>query len=97
MDPKLLDLLAAVARRIGTGEPFHIVSGYRSPATNTDLRRQGRGVAQRSYHLLGQAVDVKLPGVATRDLRAVALGERGGGVGHYPGSGFVPMYIGTTP
>lgn len=94
IDPQLLDLLAAVARRLGTDNPFQIVSGYRSPETNALLRRQGHGVARHSYHLLGRAVDVKVPGITTRELHTAALGERGGGVGYYPRSGFVHLDTG---
>lgn len=94
IDPALLDLLSSLARRLGTDEPFHVISGYRSPATNAALRRRSQGVAKNSYHLQGKAVDVRLPGVTTAALRAAALRERVGGVGHYPGPGFVHVDTG---
>ena len=94
IDTNLLDFISSLARRVDSQESFHVISGYRSPATNEKLRRQSSGVARRSYHLEGKAVDLKLPGVTTANLRAAALGERSGGVGHYPRSGFVHVDTG---
>jgi len=94
IDTNLLDFMSSLARRVDSQESFHIISGYRSPATNEKLRRQNSGVARHSYHLEGKAVDLKLPGVTTANLRAAALGERSGGVGHYPRSGFVHVDTG---
>lgn len=94
IDPDLLDQLHRVAARLDAGGPFHVISGYRSPETNAALRRRGRGVAKRSYHLDGRAVDVRLPGVAHADLLRVARGLRAGGVGDYPRSEFVHLDTG---
>lgn len=94
IDARLLDLLAELARRLDCREPFHVISGYRSPATNAALRRQSRGVAHRSYHLQGKAIDVRLPGVDTALLWRAALREQGGGVGHYPRSDFIHLDTG---
>ncbi len=94
IDARLLDLLADIARRIDTREPFHVISGYRSPASNAALLQQGRRVAPRSFHLQGKAIDVRLPGVATARLWRAALGEQRGGVGHYPKSDFVHLDTG---
>jgi uncharacterized protein YcbK (DUF882 family) len=95
MDPTLLDLLASVNRQLGCSTPFHIISGYRSPQTNARLRKQTTGVAKFSYHMLGRAIDIRLPGCDTRQLREVCLDLKGGGVGYYPRSDFVHVDTGT--
>lgn len=94
MDPALLDLLVSVTRHLGCGTPFHIISGYRSPQTNALLRKRTTGVAKNSYHLLGRAIDIRLPGCDTRQLRKVCLDLKGGGVGYYPRSDFVHLDTG---
>jgi uncharacterized protein YcbK (DUF882 family) len=68
----------------GTRAPFQVISGYRSPATNAMLRREGHGVASSSLHLQGQAIDIRLADVALADLRDAALSLHAGGVGYYP-------------
>jgi uncharacterized protein YcbK (DUF882 family) len=95
IDVRLLDLLNTLARTIPTDEPFHVISGYRSPATNTYLRTHGGGgVASKSLHLVGKAIDIRVPGVKLRDLYRKALDLQGGGVGIYPGSDFVHIDVG---
>ncbi len=94
IDPRLLDLLTDIARDLDTTEPFHVISGYRSPRTNTALRSTGHGVAKRSYHLQGKAIDIRVPGVETAALRRVALRQGVGGVGHYPGPAFIHVDTG---
>lgn len=94
IDVRLLDLLHALSRKAGAGRPYHVISGYRSPRTNALLRAKGSGVAERSLHLLGQAVDIRVPGVKLQDLYQAAVSLRGGGVGMYPESNFVHVDIG---
>lgn len=94
IDPRLLDMLHAVRQRTSGQGTFEVISGYRSPATNDMLRHQGQGVAQRSLHLTGQAIDVRLSGVQTRALRGAAIAMRQGGVGYYPESDFVHLDTG---
>ena len=95
IDVGLLDLLVRLDRALPTNEPFHIISGYRSPSTNDYLRRTGGGgVAAHSLHLVGKAIDIRVPGVALRELYRTAVGLRGGGVGIYPGSDFVHVDVG---
>ena len=43
IDPKLLDVLHAVKSRVGRDEPFHVISGYRTPKSNELLRRSSKG------------------------------------------------------
>jgi uncharacterized protein YcbK (DUF882 family) len=69
--------------------PIEFLSGYRSPRTNEMLRRTTRNVARNSYHLRGAAVDMRIPGADTRNIRDAALKMRSGGVGYYSSSNFV--------
>lgn len=94
IDPKLYDQLFELGRSMEHAGPFEIISGYRSPASNNELRNQSRGVAKRSFHLTGQAVDIRLPGVQLTQLRRAAIAQRAGGVGFYPSSGFVHVDTG---
>lgn len=88
MDPRLIDTLYRLQRGIG-GRELSIISAYRSPSTNAMLRRRSRGVAKNSYHVRGQATDLRAEGVSTRRLRNVAKALRRGGVGYYPRSRFI--------
>jgi len=94
MDPKLLDLLYQLQAKVEHQGEFHVISGYRSPATNNMLNKQSSGVAKRSYHMLGQAIDVRLPGFDTSQLRKAAISLKGGGVGYYSTSNFVHLDVG---
>lgn len=94
MDPQLLDLLHRLAQATGTQRPFQIISGYRSPATNDMLRGRSRGVATKSLHMTGQAIDIRLGDVPLPALRDAALAQRLGGVGYYAGSNFVHVDTG---
>ena len=94
IDLELIDMLADIQHGSGKKGPFEVLSGYRSPKTNAMLRKQTRGVARRSYHMTGQAIDIRLPGVSTRKLRNIALSLKRGGVGYYPKSKFVHIDTG---
>ena len=94
MDRKLFDLLYVIQSNLGCHQPFHIISGYRSPETNAFLRQHSSGVAKHSLHLIGKAVDIRLPHVDLTNLRAAALQAGRGGVGFYPGSQFVHVDTG---
>jgi uncharacterized protein YcbK (DUF882 family) len=95
MDPALFHLLHHVRRTLGTSEPFEVISGYRSPATNATLRgTRAGGVAKHSLHMDGKAIDVRLPGVPLADLRDAARSRRAGGVGFYPREQFVHIDTG---
>lgn len=86
IDPQLFDLLHRVRALVGGMQPFEVISGYRSPATNATLRAtRGGGVARHSLHVEGRAIDVRLPGVALADLRDAAASLKAGGVGYYAG------------
>jgi len=96
MDPRLFDVVWQVYRDTGATGHIHVVSAYRSPATNSMLRKRGRGVANKSQHMLGKAMDFFIPGVKLKELRYAGLRLQGGGVGYYPSSGspFVHLDVG---
>ena len=95
MDPQLFDLLYRVRQELGAKQPFQVISGYRSAATNDTLRTtRGGGVARHSLHMDGKAIDVRLPGVPLPDLRDAALALGMGGVGFYPREQFVHVDTG---
>ena len=92
--PRLLDILYGLAKRIDPSKPYHIISGYRSPATNAVLRKNSTGVARRSFHTLGMAIDIRIPGFGIKKLHAEALQFGAGGVGYYPESDFIHLDCG---
>ena len=95
MDPPLFDVLHGLRQVLGHSGPFEIISGYRCPATNDKLRAKGGGgVAKKSLHMEGRAVDIRLPGVPLAELRDAAISLRAGGVGYYPDSRFVHVDTG---
>jgi uncharacterized protein YcbK (DUF882 family) len=97
IDPKLLDLLHELGGTLETDQPFHIISGYRSPKTNSLLRERGgssTGVATHSLHMVGQAIDIRVPGVKLDQLRGAARSLKIGGVGFYPDLNFVHVDVG---
>jgi len=94
MDPALMDQLYVLQRQVGTERPYQVISGYRSPSTNAMLRNQSGGVAKRSLHMQGRAIDIRLPGIKLARLREAALGMQAGGVGYYPQSGFIHIDTG---
>ncbi len=95
IDLRTIEFLAHVDRRLGAGKEIHIVSAFRSPAYNEQLRRQGRRVADNSLHLQGRAIDFRIPATPLKTLRSIALDLRFGGVGYYPGSEFLHLDSGT--
>lgn len=94
IDPKLLDLLHQLQAKVEHQGEFHIISGYRSPATNDMLNKRSSGVAKRSYHMQGKAIDIRLPGFESSQLRKAAISLKGGGVGYYSSSNFVHLDVG---
>lgn len=97
IDPKLFDLLHELRTELDTDAPFHIISGFRSPLTNNMLRQRGgahTGVATNSLHMVGKAIDIRLPEVKLKTLREAAASLKRGGVGYYPSSDFVHVDTG---
>lgn len=99
MDPALFDLLLDLQTAINRRHPnlrveFHVISGYRSPATNNNLRNAGGSQAKDSQHTHGKAMDIRVPGLSTIELRNIATCLKAGGVGYYAGDGFVHVDTG---
>lgn len=94
MDPRVIDILHDVSDHFGHRRRIEIISGYRSPKTNAMLAKRSNGVAKKSYHLKGQAIDFRIPGISVRDIQAVAERLSRGGVGLYTRSGFVHVDCG---
>lgn len=94
IDPRLLDQLHQLGALLDTKQPFHVISGYRSPATNAKLAAASGGVAKRSLHMLGQAIDIRMPGRPLQHLHRAALSMQAGGVGYYARSDFVHIDTG---
>lgn len=83
IDRNLLVMLHKIQKQLETVEPFHLISGYRSPKTNTLLNARSSGVAKRSLHMSGKAADIYVPGRTLRQVQASAKALRVGGVGRY--------------
>jgi len=91
---ELLDALSALRHRMGSDKPFDVISAYRSPRTNAMLRKKSTGVAKKSLHMQGQAIDIRLPDRELKVLYKGALSLKAGGVGIYSSSGFVHIDTG---
>jgi uncharacterized protein YcbK (DUF882 family) len=94
IDRMLYQLLFDIRNKVGTDQPFQIISAYRSPKTNLQLRQNSDGVAKKSLHMQGMAIDVRLPGYSTKGLQQLALKMHRGGVGYYGRSDFVHLDTG---
>lgn len=93
MDPRVLDIVYTVQRMTGQHRPLEIISGYRSPKTNNMLRGKSKrsGVAKKSLHMQGKAIDLRMEGFSTKRLRDIAVSLNAGGVGYYSKSDFVHL------
>lgn len=94
MDPALLVLMTDLRAAMESNASFNIISGYRSPKTNAMLASKSSGVAKKSYHMRGMAIDCNLPGRDLIKLHRAARAAKAGGVGLYRGSGFVHVDTG---
>ena len=94
IDTALLDQLYDLKQTLGINRPFHIISGYRSPLTNAQLRKHSHGVAEHSLHMQGRAIDIRIEGIATKTIKNAALTMARGGVGYYPRNSFVHLDTG---
>lgn len=95
MDNDLLELLNVLHQKMDSKESFQIISGYRSPKTNATLSKKSNGVAKKSLHMQGRAIDIRLPGCRLSDLRKAAINCQAGGVGYYPKSDFIHVDTGS--
>ena len=92
--PRLMDLLYDLQHRTKNHGTIEVISGYRSPKTNMMLASYSDGVASRSYHTKGMAIDIRMPGTSLSRIHKTALAMRRGGVGYYPDSQFVHVDVG---
>ncbi len=91
IDPVTLDILAATHNLLDTNEPYLLLSGYRSEATNAMLRRRSSGVARNSLHIPGKAADMRLSSRSVSNVARAAQSIGAGGVGRYSRSNFTHM------
>lgn len=95
MDKALIYSLGQLKQQVGNPDGvFEIISAYRSPKTNNMLRSKSGGVAKKSFHLQGRAIDVRLRGTTTSKLRDAAIAMQIGGVGYYKRSDFIHLDTG---
>ena len=94
MDAGVLDVLGMLRERLDTSDPFLVVSGYRSPMTNTQMYLHREGVAKHSYHTKGMAIDLRSERRSLTEVRDAAISLQCGGVGYYPRSEFVHVDCG---
>jgi uncharacterized protein YcbK (DUF882 family) len=95
MDPELVDLLWEIHSELGSKEPIHVISGFRSRGTNSMLKKTRGGQADNSQHIQGKAADVHFPDVPVQRLRYSALIRERGGVGYYPTSALPFVHVDT--
>ena len=91
IDVRAIDIMAASHNLLDVSEPYLLLSGYRSAATNAMLRSRSRNVAKNSLHIKGQAADLRLASRSVNQIAKAAEVTRAGGVGRYTGSNFVHM------
>jgi uncharacterized protein YcbK (DUF882 family) len=91
---ELLNLLHSISKKLDGPTRFHIISGYRSPETNAELRKKSKYVVKNSLHIQGEAADIRIPGYDTRWLQKVCMKLKAGGVGYYRKSDFVHVDLG---
>jgi len=94
IQPKVLDLIHQIGKKLDTNCHFEVYSGYRSPKTNAMLRRANPEVAAHSLHMEGEAVDITLPGRSLEQLYRASLAMQAGGVGYYPDADFLHVDVG---
>ena len=96
-DPRLFDLLYDLTASLGDSDgEIDVICGYRTPWSNEFLRTRNphTGVAQHSLHMQAEAIDIRLRGIPTSELRDAALRLHRGGVGYYRSSDFVHVDVG---
>ena len=85
IDIRLFDLLAVVQVTLSLvanrPQELVLVSGYRTPRRNATLE----GAAANSRHIVGQAADIRVPGLAPARVAEVAEIAGVPGLGRYPG------------
>ncbi|MEL6977349.1 MAG: DUF882 domain-containing protein [Pseudomonadota bacterium] len=94
INQRAIDIAAAVYRKVDANEPLQVISGYRSPETNQQLRRKGRGVAKNSFHTRGMAIDLTMQSRSVSQMYRAAMDLKAGGVGRYTRNHFIHIDCG---
>ncbi len=94
IDTALLDQLYELNKKLSINKPIQVVSAYRAPITNANLRRNNTGVAEHSFHIQGRAIDIRIERLEAKTIKKAALSMAKGGVGYYPDSNFVHLDTG---
>lgn len=94
LDPAVMDILWQIQVELGHAGTWEVISAYRSPETNTMLNKRSNGVAKRSQHVQGKAIDVRMRGEDSKKLHQIALELKLGGVGYYEQSDFIHVDTG---
>jgi len=94
IDHSLFDLLNQLTTKLGTNKEIEIISAYRAPESNAQMRNKSKGVAKKSYHIKGMAADIRIPGRSLGDLYRSARSLKEGGVAYYGKSRFVHVDVG---
>lgn len=93
IDTGLIELLDDIQDHFGA-DTIELISGYRSPALNSALKKHGVNVAEESMHLEGKAADIHLNEVTEEAVAEYARTLKKGGVGYYPAWDFVHIDTG---
>lgn len=86
IDPKLFETLwgtQAFIARYGIEQPLEILSGYRTPESNSRLREAGVPAARQSLHISGKAADIRVANLNSEVLGSLVRSFKQGGVGFY--------------
>lgn len=94
IDRELFDLLHDLQLSLGGNKTFQVISGYRSPKTNAMLSKKSSGVAKKSFHMQGKAIDIRVVGVDSKIVQQAAIAMKRGGVGYYQSSNFIHIDTG---
>ncbi len=82
---RLIEFLDYLEDNLHPGAQITIVSGWRSPQYNTDLRNKGRLAAKASLHQYGMAADIKIQGTSSKRVWNTVKKLGFGGTGYYKG------------
>lgn len=82
---RLIEFLDYLEDNLHPGARITIVSGWRSPQYNTDLRNKGRLAAKASLHQYGMAADIKIQGTSSKRVWKTVKQLGFGGTGYYKG------------
>lgn len=92
-DRDLIQLVDQIQDHFGH-RTIEVISGFRSKEYNKHLFEMGRHVSKDSPHMYGQALDIRISGIPTYQIREYAKKLKRGGVGYYPSDGFVHVDVG---